>query len=605
MRHAVACSLLAATLLASGCADPQPDCTGDAVVCAGTCTNLRSDGANCGACGNACAPGTACSAGTCQVSCGGGLLDCGGDCVDPLSDRQFCGASGDCAGENDGVACEPGEVCSAGACALSCQAGLVDCDGTCVDPDVDPRHCGADDACGGGQSCGPGYACSGGTCQVSCLEGFVDCGGRCVDPATDRAFCGATGDCVGANDGEICAAGTVCSDGACVSSCAPPLVACATGCADERHDPENCGGCGVTCAGAPNAAPVCLDRSCSYACNSAYLDCDGSAADGCEVDGATDDANCGGCGVACGDVPNGTTRCAAGICAVSACSPGHADCDGAGANGCEASTVDDPLNCGACGNECGPTEFCNLGTCDLLGGAGTVGDPYRAFTPLQSCLAYKTAIPSAADGYYQVDPALTGALTTVRCDQSTDGGGWTRCLEFVNTAAEDVKNNTWFDRCVDWSNASWQSGAIQIALKDAGAAVVYRTTGLKTVAWTYDQITSTAVAAEQYYSLNHSRQVSLANGDKLMITGRYSSNSGCGGSLGNGYGILVYPASPNYYSNEKILVMPYQNQVGYAGARGFMGWTTQSEITYAPGTMNSCTGGLPPGFVGTFEFFVR
>jgi hypothetical protein len=124
------------------------------------------------------------------------------------------------------------------------------------------------------------------------------------------------------------------------------------------------------------------------------------------------------------------------------------------------------------------------------------------------------------------------------------------------------------------------------------------------VAWTYDQITSTNIPSNQYYSFNHDRLVVLANGDRLMIAGRNSSNAGCGGSLGNGYGIVVYPTSPNYYSNEKLLVMPYKNLVSSGAPRNFAGWSTASEITWQAGTMNSCTG-LPPGFLGSFEFYVR
>jgi hypothetical protein len=77
-------------------------------------------------------------------------------------------------------------------------------------------------------------------------------------------------------------------------------------------DPNNCGGCKMVCprVGA-NAVPTCKASSCGYACTSPFLDCNGLAADGCEINSSSDPNHCGGCGVAC---PAGTT-CLRGTCA--------------------------------------------------------------------------------------------------------------------------------------------------------------------------------------------------------------------------------------------------------------------------------------------------
>ncbi len=96
-----------------------------------------------------------------------------------MSDRAFCGAEGSCAGAEAGVVCGGGEVCSAGVCALSCQAGLTQCSDKCVDINLDRANCGA---CG--NSCGSGAVCSAGACQdmESELEGLKFPGGT-LSPA--------------------------------------------------------------------------------------------------------------------------------------------------------------------------------------------------------------------------------------------------------------------------------------------------------------------------------------------------------------------------------------------------------------------------------------
>lgn len=233
--------LFAALLLATGCSESKPDCLGTAQVCGSSCVELKTDNFNCGACGTACGMGEVCSGGVCAVTCAAGLVNCSGHCIDPMADRAHCGASGSCVGASTGSVCAAGQVCTSGACALSCQTGLVDCAGTCVDPQRDPRYCGADAACGTGQTCGSGFACDAGQCVLTCQAGLVDCGGRCVDPLTDRAFCGASGACTGAAAGAVCATGEICSNGSCSTSCPAGELACGGHCVDPQSDPIYCG----------------------------------------------------------------------------------------------------------------------------------------------------------------------------------------------------------------------------------------------------------------------------------------------------------------------------------------------------------------------------
>src|SRR3954447_10730887 len=57
-----------------------------------------------------------------------------------------------------------------------CAGSYLDCQGSCIDPNVDPRNCGA---CG--RACGLDEVCFAGKCGVACLGGTTQCGSRCVD----------------------------------------------------------------------------------------------------------------------------------------------------------------------------------------------------------------------------------------------------------------------------------------------------------------------------------------------------------------------------------------------------------------------------------------
>lgn len=204
-------------------------CQPELANCGGVCTDLRATKAHCGACDSPCGQGEQCNGeGKCTAHCQQGFIDCGGTCVDPNTSDTFCGATGDCKGDNAGVACAAGHKCDgAGKCVLSCQAGLIDCDGTCIDPNTSDAFCGASGDCQGanaGATCAPGYECDGaGKCALCCPSDFVECDGKCVDPSTSPTYCGADAACTSF---ATCTATQACVNGACKDLEPVPSAGC-------------------------------------------------------------------------------------------------------------------------------------------------------------------------------------------------------------------------------------------------------------------------------------------------------------------------------------------------------------------------------------------
>jgi hypothetical protein len=339
-------------------------CGAPLTMCAGQCVALDSDPAHCGACDNGCSAGQVCSAGTCASTCGPLLANCGGACVSLSSDPLNCGACDNlCSVPNATASCADSK------CAIaSCQSGYADCNGLAADgceisTASDPNNCGS---CG--QPCNvpnATAACATGQCAVGvCKAGYGDCDGVAangceVNLLANPGNCGACG--------KVCASSQVCSNGLCASSCGAGETACSGACVLLASDPANCGACGAACS-TPHAIPACIAGQCAVgACLTGYADCNGSAADGCEVNVGASIDNCGACGAAC-LVPNGTPQCSAGVCSIGSCGPGYADCNGVLADGCETNLANDPNSCGSCGLACSlanATPTCAAGTCNI------------------------------------------------------------------------------------------------------------------------------------------------------------------------------------------------------------------------------------------------
>jgi alpha-tubulin suppressor-like RCC1 family protein len=203
-----------------------------------------------------------------------------------------------------------------------CGTGEKACNGGCVGLTDPAFGCGAPscEPC----SVGNGAAvCSAGACVVgTCTAPQADCDQKVstgceTNVQTNAQHCGACG--------NACAAGEVCSAGACKGSCDQGLTKCGASCAEIKSDVQNCNGCGKACSAPANGSAVCAASTCGSQCNNGYRSCPGNT---CKAESAQAcGANCSVCaGPANG---NGQAVCASGACKVQ-CSAGYSTC----AEGC-------------------------------------------------------------------------------------------------------------------------------------------------------------------------------------------------------------------------------------------------------------------------------
>lgn len=265
---------------ACGGGSESPDatsCPAGMQPCGGACVDTDTDDGNCGGCGVVCDLEEACVAGACEPACGPGRVACDGACIDPRTSREFCGAAGDCAGDDAGESCAPGTVCDgAGSCAVECLPDLVQCGDACVDPMVDREFCGASGDClamNAGAACADGFVCSAGECALSCQAELLGCDGTCVDPMEDERYCGASGDCMASNAGDECGADERCDTGLC---CGLGEANCSNTCVDVLANASACGDCNTICGG----GELCSSGACTPTSCAAILAADANATSG-------------------------------------------------------------------------------------------------------------------------------------------------------------------------------------------------------------------------------------------------------------------------------------------------------------------------------------
>jgi hypothetical protein len=332
-----------------------------------SCVDPAADPQNCGGCGVTCpVPSNAvatCAGSSCGITCESGFANCdntgGNGCeVNLNTSAAHCGRCGSACSLANASA-----TCSAGSCAVAtCSLNYGNCDGSpsngCeANLLTSTAHCGA---CGNACSfANAAPACTSGACALgTCNTGFGNCdrnnSNGCETSLNTNTNCGACGTRCGSN--------MACSNGMCVSTCPPSTTLCNGACVSTATDVSHCGGCGRVCPSYPNVNRTCMAGTCGGTCVSGYGDCDRNTGNGCETNLTSSVTNCGACGNACA-LANANPVCAAGACAIRSCSVGFANCDGSASNGCEVNLATSNSNCGACGRTCATGQTCRLGVC--------------------------------------------------------------------------------------------------------------------------------------------------------------------------------------------------------------------------------------------------
>jgi hypothetical protein len=272
----------------------------------------------------------------------------------------------------------------------------------------------------------------------------------CVDWTYNPSHCGGCGLACSSNH----IAQPYCFNGTCSGACDTGYVDCngnkqTDGCeSNPVTDAANCGGCSV--AGDHNCnqnatGGTCVNRVCRNAvCKSGFANCDGQVRNGCETSVASDPNRCGGCNTVCTNANVATpaaATCANAACVVTTCQAGYSNCDGNNANGCEAKLVSDLNNCGACNNACGVGNICVAGACQAL----TCSAPAAIDTTTPGYSSISNYFALDGSGSIATNTTITAAIGTNGIAGNGDNAG----MAYVSGQLSQALNLDGSDDTVD------------------------------------------------------------------------------------------------------------------------------------------------------------
>jgi len=404
----------------------------DCTAAAGCETSVYTDTSNCGTCNHVCNTTVAnadptCVNGNCEFACFEGTHYCSGDdsCMDNF-DPDHCGPSClTCPSRPNST-----RLCNDGTCGIQCLDNYDNCDGGIENGceiflPTNVNHCGACNApCSAPANAKP--VCSNSQCDFNCNPGYHRVGDLCERNSVVEC-CGDS--CIGCTSGEnstpVCQWSDTEDDFVCGCQCSDGFgncdTACYNGCETPLDTVTNCGECSNECSVTSDmhAHPVCEATGCGYDCWDDWADCNGGAADGCEIHTPDDVQHCGACNSPCSAPDNATALCANSLCDFTCnqgyhrvgdlcernsditccgdacttcatgpnataeciwddtasdytcgctCDSGYGNCDDACGNGCE-TDLNTTATCGACDIQCTVPDgshasaVCDDGTC--------------------------------------------------------------------------------------------------------------------------------------------------------------------------------------------------------------------------------------------------
>jgi len=279
-------------------------------------------------------------------------------------------------------------------------------------------------------------------------------------PPTTKATCGVN--CVSGQCDvfvENLSGGTATVRGRQPGCCLEPRqILCGTECYSYLQDPQNCGGCGITCG----PGEICNEGVCMCP-EEGQTQC----GDGC-FDLSSDGLNCGECDASCSPQQS--------------CSEGDCVCPG-GETACGAWCVDvgsDPWNCGACDAACNAEQTCSEGSCLCPEGETACGewcvdsgsDPWNCGECGNTCQADQTCVGGSCvcpEGQDECDGVCVDLSTEEwhcgACGVTCGGdqfcySGQCFCLDesLTNCGGVCLDLNNDSDNCGSCGNACGESG---------------------------------------------------------------------------------------------------------------------------------------------------